>query len=146
MEGRIPTTELIKMLRRATVNLSNFIKQHTGQVRREPFHKYLTKLCITRGVKQSTVINRGDLSSIGPQLFTGYRRPSRDTVIRLAFGFEMDYDDTQALLYAANKNQLYPRIERDAAIIFALSRKMKITRFQDLLDEYKLPKLGEGEK
>ena len=60
----------------------------------------------------------------------GTRRPSRDKAIQLAFGFGLDVEETQGLLRAADKSVLYPRIKRDAAIIFAISRKMSLTETQ----------------
>ena len=40
------------------------------------------------------------------QLFNGTRKPSRDKVIQLAFGFGLSVDDTQELLKVARQAPL----------------------------------------
>ena len=79
----------------------------------------------------------------GHQLFNGTRRPSRDKVIQLAIAFELSVDDTQELLRVAGRNELYPRIRRDAAIIFGLSKHMEMQQMQEFLASLDISILSE---
>ena len=66
--------------------------ESTGQTQHLPaFSEYISALCSDRGEKPESVIKRSDLeSSYGHRLFSGTRNPSRDTVLQLAFGLELD--------------------------------------------------------
>jgi hypothetical protein len=78
----------------------------------------------------------------GHQIFNGTRSPSRDKVIQLAFGFRLDVEGTQKLLKAAQKSPLYPRIKRDAAVLFCINRRMDILETQNMLSDLDLSLLG----
>jgi len=78
----------------------------------------------------------------GHQLFNGTRNPSRDKVVQLAFGFGLDVEGTQKLLVASQKSPLYPKIMRDAAILYCINHKKDILETQDLLQDLCLSLLG----
>ncbi len=108
-----------------------------------PFHVYLSELCRAMDQVPERVIKRSSIErTYGHQLFNGLRRPSRDKVIQLAFGLGLDIKDTQKLLDMAQKNRLYPRIKRDAAVLYCLDRHMDIIETQSMLHELGLTLLG----
>ena len=84
----------------------------------------------------------GSGRTYGHQLFSGKRKPSRDKVIQFAFGFGLDVEETQQLLKIAQKPSLYPKLKRDAAIIYCLSRNIEIAEVQNVLTGFELPILG----
>ena len=101
-------------------------------------------MCAVKNLPPNEVVKKADIErKYGRQLFSGTRKPSRDKVIQLAFGFELDYEETQELLISARKSALYPKIERDAVIIFALKRKQDLHTVQSMLYELSIPILGE---
>jgi hypothetical protein len=55
----------------------------------------------------------------------------------------MTAEQAQELLRRADKSLLYPRIKRDAAIIFCLSRGMDVIDTQSLLESLDLTLLGD---
>ena len=65
-------------------------------------------------------------------------------MLQLAFGFALDYDGAQQMLRSARKSPLYPRVRRDAVIIFCLAHRYDIVACQEALEQYGLPLLGEG--
>ena len=78
----------------------------------------------------------------GHQIFTGRYHPSRDKVIQLAFGFGLDEAEAQTLLKVARKPELYPKVERDAAILYCLHGGKTLIETQILLSELGLVLLG----
>jgi hypothetical protein len=56
----------------------------------------------------------------------------------------MNFDETQKLLTVAGKSTLYPKIKRDAVIIYALMNGYDIVAVQTSLFDFSLPTLGEG--
>ena len=141
---KIPTDNFLHKLLNTT-SINRFIKRHSGDMNQLPlFHEYITKLSTDKGVSREKVIKKADISkTYGYQIFRGERKPSRDRVIQLAFGFELSYDDTQELLNIARKTVLYPKITRDAVIIHALNHGYDIASVQEALYELSIPILGE---
>lgn len=67
------------------------------------------------------------------QLLRGERRPGRDIVLRLSLVLHLSVDETQKLLTVSGNSVLYPRIRRDAAVIFSLGKKMALAEAEYLL-------------
>ncbi len=108
-----------------------------------PFHLYLQRLLLEKGMVCEHVIkNCGIDRTYGHQLFNGRRQPSRDKVIQLAFGFGLNVSQAQDLMRAAGKSDLYPKIKRDAVILFCLNNGVGFLEAQALLQELSLPLLG----
>lgn len=117
---------------------------NTGDDRLPVFSDYIKTLCSVKGEKEEAVIKRGNIeSSYGHRLFRGERNPSRDTVLQLAFGLELDADGTQQLLKVARASALHPRVKRDAVIAFCLYHHRSFMETQELLFDNDLPALGE---
>jgi hypothetical protein len=138
------TNELMQKLFK-TSSINRFIKRYDSKATGiPPFHKYIRNLCTTKNILPKTVSEKAQIEyNYGLQLFKGIRKPSRDKVIQLAFGFEMDIAKTQKLLTVARKSVLYPKIKRDAVIIYALKHSYNIQDTQTMLFELSIPLLGE---
>ena len=135
--------EILAKLKNAD-DITRFLKRYGKNMVSTAFHKYITGLCVKRDILPAHVIEKSGIErTFGHQLFNGRRKSSRDKVIQLAFGFGMDYEETQELLQAADKSALYPKVKRDAVVIFALLKKMSIFDLQATLSELSLPLLGE---
>lgn len=107
------------------------------------FNEYIVKLSEKKNESHEKIIARANLErSFGHKLFAGSRKPSRDTVIQLAFGFEADVELAQEMLKVAEKSPLYPRIKRDVVIIYCLYNHVSIEKTQVYLSELDLPILG----
>lgn len=117
-----------------------FITENNAALRLPSFPEYITALCEKRGEIPEQVIRRGCIErSFGHHLFRGTRNPSRDTVLQLAFGLELDADGTQQLLKIARMSPLHPRVKRDAVIAHCLHNRVGIVKAQTTLAELELP-------
>lgn len=126
-----------------TTNLDRFFKANEESFHMSPFHEYITEKCVEINTAPERIILKAGLDRVyGHQIFQGIRKPSRDNVLQLAFGFGFDIEQTQALLRRAGYSELYPKIMRDAAILFSIQRKMSFIDTQSLLDELQLPIIG----
>ena len=142
--SEITTSGLLSRLFK-TRNIGHFVNRFKDEMTAPVFSEYISNLCETKNIKQSVVIRNSDIErTYGSQLFRGIRKPSRDKAVQLCFGFGLTVSEAQALLKAAGKNALYPKIKRDAVILFCLEREMRIYQAQDILAELELPVLGGG--
>lgn len=138
----LTTGTLMRRLFR-TSSFEKFKEKNSDAFGLPAFHEYITELCMEKGEVREHVIKRSGLDRVyGHQIFTGRYVPSRDKVIQLAFGFSLDVKGAQELLRIARKPELYPKVERDAAILFSLSHHMEFDEVQELLIELRLPLLG----
>lgn len=137
------TNQVLDSLIRSN-NFEAFLDSNSGDIVETDFGEYLTELCESKDIEKSDVIKRSGIErSYGYQLFKGTRTPSRDKVLQLAVGLSLGLDETQKLLKMARKSELYPRIKRDAAVIFAIERKMKMIDLQAFLAHLGENPLGE---
>jgi transcriptional regulator with XRE-family HTH domain len=127
-----------------TADIKGFIEKNEVDMQTPIFHDYIEQLRNERGEKKSEIANRASIEkAFCNQLFNGTRKPSRDKVIQLAFGFGLDLEGTQKMLQIAQKSPLYPRLKRDAAIIYCINRLFNIDETQGLLHDLGLQILGE---
>ncbi len=109
------------------------------------FSEYISLLSREKEMAPIQVIKNAQIDRVyGHQLFNGTRKPSRDKVLQLAFGFGLSLEETQKLLRMADKSRLYPKIKRDAAIIYGLNNRMQISDMQEFLFSLDLPVIGGG--
>ena len=139
---KVRTSTLLRRLFKAP-NLEGFIEDNVDIIQAPLFHTYISELCQVMEQVPERVIKQSSIErTYGHQLFNGTRKPSRDKVIQLAFGFGLDVDGTQKLLKMAQKNPLYPRIKRDAAILYCINHHKGILETQNMLHELELTMLG----
>ncbi|MBQ9234078.1 MAG: hypothetical protein IJ167_08615 [Lachnospiraceae bacterium] len=138
----ISTMELwAKLFQAPTVNL--YLTENDSSINQISFSEYITNLCNFRGEKAEKILKRSNIeSSFGHRLFSGKRNPSRDTVLQLAFGFQMSVDEAQQLLKISRHTPLHPKVKRDAVIAFFLHNSQNLDELQTALYENMLPLLG----
>jgi hypothetical protein len=141
---KIPTDTLLQKLLRTT-SLKKFFHRYSESAYGFPsFSEHLSIICAEKETVPERVIKKSDIErTYGHQIFNGRKKPSRDKVIQLAFGFGMSFDETQRLLTLARKSTLHPKVKRDAVIIYALERDFGIKAVNDTLFELSIPLLGD---
>lgn len=143
---KLRTSTLLQKLFK-TSNLKGFIEKNAKDMEIPLFHIYISEMCRTMGQVPERVIKMASIErTYGHQLFNGTRKPSRDKVIQLAFGFGLDVEETQSLLKIAQKSVLYPKIKRDAAIIYCLNNQKSVIETQSILETLELTLLGGEER
>ena len=138
----ISTSELWAKLFMSS-SVEGYLAENVSLKELPSFSEYIGMLIEEKNEKAETVIRRGEIeSSFGHKLFSGTRNPSRDTVLQLAFGFELDAEQTQQLLKIARASALHPRVKRDAIIAYCLQYHRSFMETQQLLYDNQLPLLG----
>ena len=69
------------------------------------------------------------------QILSGRRSPSRDRMICLCIGLGCSLEETQGLLRQNGFAVLYPKVRRDAVIMFAIREQWDVHRLNDALYE-----------
>lgn len=136
------TSRLLRELFRSS-SIKGFLENNSDELEIPKFHEYISSLCKTSGLIPEQVIKQAAIErTYGHQLFNGTRKPSRDKVIQLAFGFKLNVEETQKLLQIGQKSLLYPKIKRDAAVLYCINHQKDIYDMQSVLEILDLPLLG----
>ena len=110
-------------------------KAFLSQERTEPTcAQILQELLERAGVSAPEWIAAADISkSYAYQVLRGERIPGRDILLRTALSLSLSLKEAQRLLMVSGCGALYPKIRRDAAVIFALNQHMNLLETEDLL-------------
>ena len=142
MASIVNTNTLMKRLFKAA-DLDTYLEGNESDLHSPDFYTLLKQACEKRNMLPAQVIERAQIErTYGHQLFNGTRRPSRDKVLQLALGLGLSVDETQRLLRAAGKSPLYPRLKRDAALIFCLKNGYDMMETQEILEKHGISLLG----
>ena len=145
MKGKwneVPTSTFMRQLFQ-TSNLPAFFRQNQQTMEVPALTEHLRQLCADRGLVPERVIRAASIDrTYGHQIFNGTRRPSRDKVLQLAFGLGVGVEETQRLLRLADRSPLYPKLRRDAIILYCLNRRKTLAETQELLQSMELTILG----
>lgn len=127
------TDDLMKTLSNSP-NAKQFIKDNGSELLDCTLSEYLEHLLNSKNMKKSDVIRLTNLDrTYAYQIFNGSRKPNRDKLLQLAFGFGLSADETQTLLKVAREPLLYPRVERDVFILAALYNKNTLLECNEIL-------------
>ena len=95
---------------------------------------YLFELLADRGMKRAEVVRGSGVNvTVVYDIFAGKSIPGRDRAIMLAFGLKCDFRETQRLLRLAGASELWPKVRRDAIIIWCINQGMTRSECDDEL-------------
>lgn len=98
------------------------------------FAEYFSSLPEVKGLTNRQLIDRSGIErTYFYQIMNGTRQPGRDKVLLLSLAAKLTLEETQRSLKICNLGILYVRRRRDAILIFALNRHLKVSDTQELL-------------
>ena len=83
--------------------------------------------------KSDIIRDAGIDTTYGYQIFDGKKKPRRDKLLQLAFGFPLTVEQTNMLLRAGGMSDLYVRSKRDAICMYCLQQRMMVNECNDML-------------
>ena len=128
------TEELENELKSITdsIQLEDWINANKDQ--KLDFGECLNHLLDEKGVKMSELYMRNAVGkSFTYYIRNGEKRPSKKTVIKVAFALNATVEETNLLLKSSGNKELYPRQEEDSIIEFGLRNHMDVYQVEELL-------------
>ena len=123
---RKATEELLNELKQAKV-LGDFITENTQEFETLPLTELLAQMLERYNKTRIDVIKAARLDfTYGYQIFDGKKRPRREKLLQLAFGFPLSVEDTNRVLRAGGVNGLYVRNKRDVICMYCLHQGMTL--------------------
>jgi len=139
----VKTKDLTDEVRKAS-NFDRVLERCKSEFVEEDFTRYLETLMEAHSISKTNLIIRANMDKgYAYQIFRGERAPSREVLLKIAIGLSATLEETKMLLQFGGKSELYPRVKRDAAILFCLEKGYSIIDTQIFLSDRNLPLLKE---
>lgn len=117
-----------------TDSIEEFLKKNEDKMLMRHLSLYLNELLAKKNMICADVVRDSEEDKAYVyQIFNGKKHPSRDKLISIIFGLHLNEEEAQRTLKLAGHSELYPRVARDATILFAIQRGMNIRETDDLL-------------
>ena len=130
---RLTTSQLLSFIKKS----ANFGQVNTlfHDVEAQPvFCHFLYELMEKYKISSKDMINASGIErSYFYHILSGQKVPSRNIVLRIALCLGATLTETNQLLRLSHQGALYPKIRRDAAIIFAIERKYTMQQANEFL-------------
>ncbi len=127
------TNELLNEIKSSN-RIEKYIESNSEVFTEAALNEYICDIIKEKGFQKSKVAARSGLNRIyAYQIFAGKRMPSRDKLMAVGFGLQLDLDEMDKLLRYAGYSPLYARSKRDSIIIFALVNNKSIFAVNEML-------------
>ena len=104
----------------AAPSVESYLGKPDSTVNRD-LPQYLRELLDAKGMKRAEVVRASGLNgTVVYDIFAGKSRPGRDHAIMLALGMRCTLRETQRLLRLSGVSELWPKVRRDAIIIWCI--------------------------
>ena len=115
-------------------DLTQFLSQNQEQFVNRNVAELLNHLFEKKNISKAALAKQAGMSEIYlHQIFAGRRNPSRSRLLCLCFGLGASLEEAQDLLRHCGCAELYPKVRRDAIIIFGLLHGMDLFTVNDRL-------------
>ena len=121
----------------SSTDLSKFLENNEENFISESITEILNRVFSEQEISKAALAKRSGMSEIYlHQIFAGRRTPSRNRLLCLCYGLGVSFEKTQELLRECGCAQLYPKVRRDAIIIYGLLHQCDLFEINDqLFDE-----------
>lgn len=110
-----------------TKNEGNDLDSLLDKIDERDFVSYLNSLIRASALSNAKIISLSNIErTYYYQILNGTRTPGKDKVVALALVLKLDLEKTNRLLKLSKNASLYPKIKRDAVIMYCLGNKYDV--------------------
>ena len=127
------TEELLNELQKAD-DVIKFAKENEMELESLSLTEQLELLLEKYQKQKKDIIRDAGLdTTYGYQIFDGRKKPRRDKLLQLAFGFPLTVEETNRVFRAGGVSSLYVRSKRDTICMYCLQQGMTVDECNALL-------------
>ena len=135
------TKEMMKRLV-STVEYEEFYETNRGKFIDISLSEYLLEVMAEKDLTAAQIAKSTGTGDYLYKLLNGKKKnPSRDVLIRLAFGMNMNAEEISNMMRITQFHELDSRNKRDAAILFCINKSYDLQRTNEMLYELQLQTL-----
>ena len=114
------------------------------EIRDVSFVDYINEILLEKDLEKSDIIRDAQIPrTYAYQIFQGSKQAGRDKILQLTIAMKLNLEETNRLLTVAHHNHLYAKQQRDAILIFGISKQYSLIQINELLDEFHHELLGD---
>ena len=114
------------------------------EIRDVSFVDYINEILLEKDLEKSDIIRDAQIPrTYAYQIFQGSKQAGQDKILQLAIAMKLNLEETNRLLTVAHHNHLYAKQQRDAILIFGISKQYSLIQINELLDEFHHELLGD---
>ena len=120
-------------------NMDNFdLDNSDAMIEPMELKEFLADMLTKHETTKKDVIRQADIdTTYGYQIFQGKKQhPSRDRLLCIALAFPLSVEETKLLLYYGGCEILYPRIRRDAYLMYAIHNGLSLIETNLYLEDH----------
>ena len=138
------TTEEFTNMLKAHNNIGQFLEDNANVFDENAFSNYLNTLLDGHPMNITQLaIECGINVGYTHDLFKNKKtNPTKEKVLRIAFGLQLTLEETNRLLYLARRSTLRAKVRRDSILIFCFEHKKSIDDANGLLLAYGEDSIG----
>lgn len=131
---REKSTDDLKQELMGQADLDKYIKENEAYFSNEEISQTLSELLKERPTVKAELARRAGISEVYlHQVLSGRRTPSRDRLLCICIGLELDLEEIQQVLKQAGYAPIYPKSKRDAIITHGVLHRTPLTAINDKL-------------
>ena len=129
------TQELLDLLKKSS-SFDSYLQDNKAQLGTGQLSVLLEQILEEKHLNKSDCIQKSGLDRIyAYQIFSGLKLPSRDKILALCRGMELNFEEVQQLLKQAGYPVLYPKNQRDCAFIYAFLHELSVMELNFMLHD-----------
>ncbi|MBR2824646.1 MAG: helix-turn-helix transcriptional regulator [Clostridia bacterium] len=130
----ITTSQLLNRIRKC--GTFQEVMTASSEAAEPSFSMLLYEMMTEKNMKAREIIGKTGIDrSYFYHILSGKKIPGKNVVIRLALTMGCSLNETNRLLRLAGLSNLYPRLRRDAVLIYALEQRKSMQEANELLQE-----------
>lgn len=136
------TSKMLEELKACT-EFERFYDENKKYTANFTLAQYIEKLLSEKKLAKSTVIKNSEMSEVyAYQIMSGIRIPDRKKLLCLAFGMNLNLDETQKMLKCTGYAPLYVKNTFDCIVTYGLCNGFTVPDVNEKLYDFGLETLG----
>lgn len=136
----IKTNQLLKTIQQTKSAALDVLMESLDNL---TFSEYLNQILEVKHVTKAQLLAKTSIQrNYGYQIFDGSKMPNKDKVIQICLALHLDLHLTNNLLSLSNNGMLYPKVKRDALLIYGIEKNKSVYEINELLMEYEMDLLN----
>ncbi|MDO5424870.1 MAG: hypothetical protein Q4F41_14205 [Eubacteriales bacterium] len=132
-KSSLTTSQLLSIIKKSG-QFSEITESFHDHEEEPVFCHYLYDIMEKHHASAKDVISRcGIERSYFYHILSGQKTPGRNIILRICLSIPATLTETNQLLRIGQQGSLYPKVRRDAAIIFSIEKKYTMQQANDLL-------------
>ena len=139
-KSSLTTSQLLSFIKKSG-HFSDVTERFHDQEEEPVFCHFLYELMDKHQLTAKDIINRSGIErSYFYHILSGQKKPGRNIILRICLCMSATLAETNQLLRLGHQGSLYPKVRRDAALIFAIEKKFTMQQTNEfLIQEQELP-------